>query len=63
MEKARSDGFISKNDRLKPKGKFKVGSQKEVKVFDGRTANIFVGNKGQHAREFVLKGMFFRHGE
>ena len=45
MEKARSDGFISKKDRLKPKGKFEVGSKKEVKVSDGRTADIFVGNK------------------
>ena len=24
---------------------------------NGRTADIFVGNKGQHTREFVLKGM------
>ena len=58
VEKARSAGFISKKDRLKPKGKFEVGSKKEVKVSDGRTVDIFVGNKGQHAREFVLKGMF-----
>ena len=33
VEKARSDGFISKKDQLKPKGKFEVGSKKEVKVF------------------------------
>ena len=57
-EKTRSDGFLSKKDRLKLKGKFEVGSKMEVKVSDSRTADIFVGNKGQHAREFVLKGMF-----
>ena len=57
VDKTRSDGFISKKDRLKTKGKFDVGAKKEVKVSDNRTADIFVGNKGQPAGNFSLKGI------
>ena len=45
VDKMRSDGFISKTDRLKTKGKFDIGAKEEVKVLDNRTVDVFVGNK------------------
>ena len=51
--RAISDGYISKKGRLKGKGKFEVGSKKDVKVYVNRIANIFVRNKGQQAGKFV----------
>ena len=57
VDKTRSDGFISKKDRLKTKGKFDIGAQKEVKVSDNRTVDIVVGNKRQPAGNFALIGI------
>ena len=56
MAKTWSGRLISKG-QLKGKGKFGVGSKKDLELSDNRTADIVVGNKGQQAGEFVLKGM------
>ena len=50
----RSGGLISKENRLKTKGKFDIRAKKEVKVSDTRTVNIFVRIKRQPARNFAL---------
>jgi hypothetical protein len=52
----RADGFVSQKDKLKAKGKFEVGAKKDIKVSDNRTADIFVGTKGQQAGKFALQG-------
>ncbi|KAF8533716.1 hypothetical protein BDD12DRAFT_809955 [Trichophaea hybrida] len=57
ITKTRAEGFISKKEQLVPKGKFEVGSRKEMKVSDNRTADIWVGYDGAGASTFKLRGI------
>jgi hypothetical protein len=55
VDTTRADGFVIRKDKLKAKGKFEVGAKKDIKVSDDRTADIFVGTKGQQAGKFALQ--------
>ncbi|KAF8537113.1 hypothetical protein BDD12DRAFT_888493 [Trichophaea hybrida] len=63
ITKTRAEGFISKKEQLVPKGKFEVGSRKEMKVSDNRTADIWVGYDGAGASTFKLRGSVSLHFE
>ena len=50
-----ADGCVSRKNKFKAKGKLEVGAKKDIKVLDNRTADIFVGTKGQQAGKFALQ--------
>jgi hypothetical protein len=52
----RADGFVSRKNKLKAKGKFEVVAKNDINVSDNRTTDIFVGTKGQQAGKFALQG-------
>jgi len=56
IEQTRAEGFSSKKDKLRPKGKFEIGNRREPKVLDNCTADIWVGIDNTNANLFKLRG-------
>jgi hypothetical protein len=61
IEQTHAEGFISKKDKLRPKGKFEIENRCEPKVSDTHTADIWVGIDNTTANLFELCGNTILH--
>ena len=56
VENSRKEGFVSKEDKKKPKGGYEVGTKKAIAVSDNRTVSIYIGPVGGLVSEYEFLG-------
>jgi len=58
VEKARHEGFTTKEEKKKPKGNFEVGIKRAIPASDNRPFNIYIGPAEGLASEYEFLGMY-----
>ena len=58
VEKARREGFTTKEQEKKPEGNFEVGIKRAIPVSDNRPFIIYIGRAEGLASEYVFLGIY-----
>jgi uncharacterized Zn finger protein (UPF0148 family) len=60
VEDSRREGFVRKEEKKRPKGRYEVGAKKNIPVSDNRTVDIHVGPIRGMASEYECLGKIFQ---